>query len=811
MTTIDYEALFRSSPYPYLVMDTELTVIDANDAYLRSTGAKAEAIIGKYVFDAFPENPDDPDSTSVADVRNSLQKAIATGLPDTTAFLRYSVPKTRGENPDFVEKYWSTTSTPIVDKEGKITVVVQHPIDVTDLYNFNKTSQKASVESKIKAAESADNFNRAQMHEAMLRILNDERGHMRSLFNQAPGFVAVLTGPNHVFEMVNEAYYQLVGHRDIIGKTVWQALPEVKGQGYDELLDGVYNTGKAWVGKSAQFAVQRQPNAPLETRYVDLLYQPIFDADGKVSGIFAQGHDVTEAYESQVAYRETEERLREGMMAAKMVVWDCNLDDKTTKFSENTAAVLGCSPTNIDELLALLHEKDRLIAQSSIDYAIAQKSEFSGTFRINSCINSEKNSGNNQLDHGNHNWIDIRGRVRKDSERKDSEKDSYSLRGVALDVTDRMQATENLRNADRQKDEFLAMLAHELRNPLAPISAAAEILSLAPPDETLLRRTADIIKRQITHLVGLVDDLLDVSRVTTGLITTEMASVNLKEVIGEAIEQCSPAINARQHKINLEVPTEDVLIRGDHKRMVQVFTNILINAAKFTPNGGNITTNLTVTEDLATINIIDDGNGIAPDLLPRIFDLFAQGKRTVDRAQGGLGIGLALVKSLVEIHGGTVKAFSTPGTKGSRFEIQLPRLHGDLAAKTTQEPTVGQKLRILIVDDNADAANTLADVLRSKGHSTDVEYAAAAAIERAVATVHDVFLLDIGLPEMDGNALVRYLKAQPATADALMIAVTGYGAEQNKRDAFSAGFDDYFVKPLDIDALLQRLNRHILP
>ena len=799
MTVIDYEALFRSSPYPYLVMDTELTVIDANDAYLRSTGAKAEAIVGKYVFDAFPENPDDPESTNIAEVRGSLQKAIATGLPDTTAFLRYSVPKTRGENPDFVEKYWSTTSTPIVDKNGRTTLVVQHPIDVTDLYSFNKTSQKASVESKIKAAQGADNFSRAQMHEAMLRILNDERGHMRSLFNQAPGFVAVLTGPNHIFEMANEAYYQLVGHRDIIGKPVWQALPEVRGQGFEELLDSVYKTGKAWVGKSAQFSVQRQPDAPLVTRYVDLLYQPIFDADGKVSGIFAQGHDVTEAYESQAAYRETEERLREGMMAAKMVVWDCSLDDKKMLFSDNTSAILGCAPTNIDELLALLHEKDRLIAQNSIDHAIAQKGEFSGTFRITPRMTSRIN----QLNDGGYSWIDIRGRVRKDSE-----KDTYSLRGVALDVTDRMQATENLRNADRQKDEFLAMLAHELRNPLAPISAAAEILTLTSVDQTLLRRTAEIIKRQITHLVGLVDDLLDVSRVTTGLITTDMATVNVKEVIGEAIEQCNPAINSRQHSISLEAPAEDILISGDHKRMVQVFTNILVNAAKFTPNGGTITASINVTEELAIINIVDNGKGIAPDLLPRIFDLFAQGKRTVDRAQGGLGIGLALVKSLVEIHGGTVKAFSTPDVKGSRFEIQLPRLYAELKPRSIQEPTVGSAKHILIVDDNKDAANTLAEMLRAKGHTANVEYTAVGAIERAVATPHHVFLLDIGLPEMDGNALVRYLKAQPATASALMIAVTGYGAEQNRRDAFAAGFDDYFVKPLDIDELLSRLNCH---
>ncbi|RYZ66562.1 MAG: PAS domain-containing protein, partial [Proteobacteria bacterium] len=474
---------------PYLVMDADLTILAANDAYLRSTGATANAIVGKYVFHAFPENPDDPDSTNVAVVRDSLKKALATGLPDTTPFLRYSVPKTRGDNPDFDERYWSTTSTPILDDEGKAVMVVQNPIDVTDLYNFNKTSHKASVESKVKAAEGANNFSRAQMHEAMLRILHDERGHMRNLFNQAPGFVAVLTGPNHIFELANESYFQLVGHRDIIGKSVWEALPEIKGQGFEELISGVYTSGKAWTGRSVPIAIQRAPGAPLVTRHVDLLYQPVFDADGKVSGIFAQGHDVTEAYESQIAYRETEERLREGMMAAKMVVWDWNLANRHLFFSDNAEAILGSVPANADELMDLIFGDDRLKAQNIIDQALANQSEFEGTFRINRLIDERLM------------WIEIRGKVRKDSEGN-----SESMRGVALDVTYQMEAAEKLRNADRQKDEFLAMLAHELRNPLAPISSAAQILTLTQPDRAQLQRTGEIIKRQIKHLVGLVDD-----------------------------------------------------------------------------------------------------------------------------------------------------------------------------------------------------------------------------------------------------------------------------------------------------------------
>jgi len=396
---LDYEAIFRASPYPYLVMDNNLVVLDANNAYLRSTHATKEAIVGKYVFDAFPSNPDDPSSTSIAEVKTSLEKAIATGMPDITPFLRYAVPKTRGDTNEFDEKYWSTVSTPILGEDGKTAFVVQHPIDVTDLYSFNKVSKTASVDHKMKAAQDADNFNRAQMHEAMLRILNDERGHLKNLFNQAPGFVAVLTGPKHVFEMVNEAYYQLVGHRDVLGKPVWEALPEVQGQGFDELLDNVYNTGKAWVGHSVSFNVQRDPNGPLTTRYIDLLYQPVFDAHGNVSGIFAQGHDVTEAYESQMAHLEAEARLNEGMLAAKMIVWDWNLSDRKIIFSNNAADVLGGTPDTIDELIEMLHEADRIKAMKVHDDVIKNGMGIHEALRFL------------RPDNGNMIWIDIRGKT----------------------------------------------------------------------------------------------------------------------------------------------------------------------------------------------------------------------------------------------------------------------------------------------------------------------------------------------------------------------------------------------------------------
>jgi CheY-like chemotaxis protein len=361
------------------------------------------------------------------------------------------------------------------------------------------------------------------MHEAMTRILNDERSHPRTLFNQALGFIAVLRGKTHVFELANEAYYQLVGHCDIIGKPVWRALPEVAGQRFEQLLDSVFQTGQPFVGRRLKITIQREPSGPLTEKYVDLLYQPIFDVNGAVTGIFAQGHDVTEAQR-------------------------------------------------------------------------------------------------------------------------------------AWNAVERIRAEEALREADRRKDQFLAMLGH------------------------------------------------------------------------------------------------------------------------------------------------NNGIGIEKDLLPNIFDLFSQGERSSDRSQGGLGLGLSLVKSLVELHGGSVTAQSKGINGGSEFTACLPRL----TTHTDELPTGYRKseltlqagsLRILVVDDNADAAAMLAVFLEFNGYHVTVEHDPRQPLQRATGETFDAFLLDIELPGMDGTELARRLRMMPVGRNALMMAVTGYGQHFDRRNALRAGFDFYFVKP----------------
>ena len=381
--------------------------------------------------------------------------------------------------------------------------------------------------------------------------------------------------------------------------------------------------------------------------------------------------------------------------------------------------------------------------------------------------------------------------------------------GMAIlyrDIDERRQSHERLQTSDRRKDEFLAMLAHELRNPLAPISAAAQLLKVIKVDEARIRQTSEIIGRQVKHLTSLVDDLLDVSRVSRGRVELEKMPLEMRAVVVDAVEQVNPLILQRGHNLVLHLAPGATRVLGDVKRLVQVIANLLANAARYTPEGGNIRLAMQVEQEQVVLTVQDDGIGLAPDLIPHIFELFTQAERTSDRSAGGLGLGLALVRSLVELHGGKASCASAGLGCGSVFTVTLPLLAADEAAPhvapaVRQPVAVGRPLLIMIVDDNVDAALTLAMFLEELGHRVIVEHGSRVALERARNEQPDVCLLDIGLPEIDGNELARQLRAQSETAAATLIAVTGYGQERDRRNSLAAGFDEHMVKPLDIDRL----------
>ena len=369
------------------------------------------------------------------------------------------------------------------------------------------------------------------------------------------------------------------------------------------------------------------------------------------------------------------------------------------------------------------------------------------------------------------------------------------------------RAQEELRVSVRRKDEFLAMLAHELRNPLAPISAAAQLMGMVDLPPARVRQTSQIIQRQVMHMTALVDDLLDVSRVTQGLVTITRTPQDMTAILANAVEQARPLIEAQDHVLVTDFPAQPARVDGDAKRLVQVFANLLNNAAKYTPPGGRIRLAMAVRDDDVLVHVEDNGVGIAPALLPYIFDIFTQGERSIDRATGGLGLGLALVRSLAELHHGSVECVSAGLGQGSRFTVRLPRVQAACPAlpdRVAPPPAPGP-LRILVVDDNVDAARMLKDLLELDGHEVFVEHDPYRALARAGAQQLDVGLLDIGLPGMDGNALARHLLALPAARPMVCIAVTGYGRAQDREAALAAGFEHHLVKPVDVAQLTRLL------
>jgi PAS domain S-box-containing protein len=373
------------------------------------------------------------------------------------------------------------------------------------------------------------------------------------------------------------------------------------------------------------------------------------------------------------------------------------------------------------------------------------------------------------------------------------------------DISAHVQARLALEAADRQKNEFLAMLAHELRNPLAPIRNAGELLSRTLPMDSTTQSVVAMVKRQVTQLTRLVDDLLDVSRITQGRVELQRQPLDLSGVVSQAIETAEPLFQAKSHQVSIVSSYQALQVNGDRARLVQCVVNVLTNAAKYTDAGGNIRLETRRDGRDAVIAIVDSGAGISPDFLPRVFDLFVQGERTLDRSLGGLGIGLSVARRLIEMHGGQLTAASAGLGQGSTFEIRLPLLLRQSAPARDPAAFKAEPRRILIVDDNLDAANSLALVLSLDGHVAEAIYCARDALDRAPGFEPDVVLLDIGLPEMDGYEVARRLRALPVSKPVRLIALTGYGQAEDVRRAREVGFDAHLVKPVDFAALERAL------
>jgi PAS domain S-box-containing protein len=703
------------------------------------------------------------------------------------------VPVTRhGKREDV---WWTYGYSPIEDSDGVQGVLVvcndvtlQHRAKA-ELEHVNRVlveqirqRELAQRHEAIQSAQRLDAENR-------LHAQREEEGErLRVLFEQAHGFMCLLHGPDHVFEFANAAYMRLVGKRALIGRSIRDALPEIEGQGFYELLDQVYRTGMPYKAVDLQVQLQRDPGGPATQAFLDFVYQPIV-TNGVVTGIFVQGYDATERSMARQALQRSELRLKEGMKAAGMVVWDWDLASGRIDYSDNAPELFGTDWSALEKVREAVEPDDLARLVAAREAALVAGGSYGELIRFT------------RPDNGQLVWLQVNGTVVAGPDGK-----PVCVRGVSIDVTARKRAEESLREVGRHKDEFLAMLSHELRNPLAPIRSAAHLLGMAPDNVARVRQSSTIIERQVNHMTSLINDLLDVSRVNTGLVTLDRQVIDLHQVVLESLEQTQPLINERSHTLSVSMPPEgEVAVLGDRKRLVQVLTNLLHNAAKYTPPGGQIA--LVVSHHAGTVelHVSDNGIGVDAELMPHIFELFTQEKRSSDRTQGGLGLGLALVRSLVLLHGGQVTVASEGAGAGATFSVYLQRhVQPQPLVEGSAHPgqVAGAALRLMVVDDNQDAARALAMLLELEGHTVAVEHEPLKALDKAAQFRPDVCLLDIGLPGMDGYELARRLRADQATAGATLIALTGYSNKYGREATVSAGFDHYFVKPAKTTELI---------
>jgi len=525
--------------------------------------------------------------------------------------------------------------------------------------------------------------------------------------------------------------------------------------------------------------------------WANVVIHPVRKADGTLIGFAKVTRDLTERRRQEESLRQSEERYRLVVDAlADYAIISLGSEGHVASWNAGAERLLGYRAAEIlgADLACFYRSQDVELGRPLGDLA-------------------EAASGRSETD----GW-----RVRSDGSQfwarvvmtplVDAEGRLIGFAQVVRDLTEARRMQE-LEQAGQRTNEFVAMLAHELRNPLAPIRNALAVVRSRDPGDALLRHCLDTLDRQTAHLSRLVDDLVDVSRVSSGRISLQRQVVDLKAVVTRAVEASEPFLAARDHRLSVDLPAQPVPLLGDFTRLSQALVNLLDNAAKFTPVGGEIRVSVRRDRQFALLSVSDNGVGMAPDLRARVFDLFVQGERGLDRAGGGLGIGLSLVRRIVEMHDGTIEASSAGPDRGSEFVLRLPLttqrpLRDEPVPAVLPEPT-RDALRILVVDDNVDSADTLAMLLQLWGHSVCVAHDGNEALRLARRNAPHMVLLDIGLPGMDGFEVARRLRKLGKARRAVLIAVTGYSQPDDRLHALSAGFDDYLVKPVDAGELRQ--------
>jgi PAS domain S-box-containing protein len=696
LKAINFEALFSASPNPYVLLDLSLTIVGMNDAYLHVTMRKRKDLLGRNMFEAFPS---DPDSSSHRQLRGSLEKVVREKTADYLSLIEYAIPLPSGQG--FEERYWSATHTPLFNHNGEMTFILQHTVDVTELHRLRNLARTTILPSGPSALIETDMFRRAQAVQEANQALSEERQHLRGLFQQAPGFMAALGGPDHVFTMANAAYLQLIGRENIVGKPVRDALPEVVGQGFIDLLDRVYHSGQPFVGRSIRVHLRQSSGDVREERFLDFVYQPIFDPDGQVSGIFVQGHDVTEQKRSEEALRESEERFRAIANSIDQLIWATQPDGHHDYYNQRWYEYTGVpeGSTDGEAWNGMFHPDDQERAWGVWRHCLATGEPYHIEYRL-------------RHRSGEYRWVLGRAQAVRDEEGR-----IKRWFGTCTDIHDLRQAQDALREsreralrteeetrrlasilaervteldaANEEIQRFAYIVSHDLRAPLVNVmgftseleGAQAEIerfyrnvrqadSNLISPEiraaiESDLPEAIGFIRSSTVKMDKLIRAILKLSREGRRVLAPE--PIDMAQLLEAQRHSVAHQLHERSAILLIE-PLPD--LTSDRLAIEQIFGNLIDNAVKYLhpSRPGRIAVRGRHLGANVIYEIEDNGRGIDPKDFERIFDLF---RRSGVQDQQGEGIGLAHVRALVRRLGGTISVSSRLG-EGSIFTVVLP-------------------------------------------------------------------------------------------------------------------------------------------
>jgi PAS domain S-box-containing protein len=670
--------------------------------------------------------------------------------------------------------------------------------------------------------------------------LERDRAELAMLFAQAPMLIAVLRGPDLVFELVNPAATEALGGRELIGRPLLEAVPELSGQAADARIREVMRTGVPYVGREELVRIER--DGRLESRFFTFVHAPLRNADSRIEGVIIVASDVTPEVRAREALLEQTRTLKTLNEIGKSLAGERDLErlvqkvtDAATNLSE---AEFGAFFYNVHDEAGesyMLFALSGAPREAFAKFGMPRNTQiFAPTFTGRAVVRLDdvtkdprygQNAPHRGMPPGH---LPVRSYLAVPVVSRSGEAIGglflghsrpgvFTMRAeevvigiaaqaaVAIDNArlheQRLSLIGQLRDADRRKDEFLATLSHELRNPLAPLRNSLHLLRLSNGAPSVAVR--EMMERQLTHLVRLVDDLLEMSRISRGAIELRKEAVELSSVVRSAVEASLPLVEAAQHTLEVSVPPEPLWVEGDPVRLAQVLSNLLNNAAKYTPPRGRIELAVASVGEHAEVRVRDNGAGISAEALPRVFEMFTRGDQQSGQDHGGLGIGLALARRLVEMHGGTIIGSSDGRGRGSEFVVKLPSAAGRVTGSTVEggTGTMLQKKKILVVDDNRDSAESLGMLLDFLGAEVRMAFDGAEALAVYPEYDPEVVLLDIGMPDMDGYAVVRRMRADFPDRRTMIVALTGWGQEEDRRLAREAGFDHHLIKPADVDAL----------